>query len=973
VRNLGRAFSLFGPLALSGAAAGQGYVSLELTGANGATFIGGTSIDAAGDVDGDGVTDLIVGAPNAYDGLGRARIFSGATGATLQLFTASVQDDSFGCAVCGAGDLDGDGLADVIVGAFASSAGGVTGAGRATAFSGATGAVLWNRDGSLFSDRLGYAVARIGDVDGDGVDDAAVGVWLGDAGPAYDAGRVEILSGATGAFLFEVTGVSVSENLGASVAGPGDVSGDGIPDFLAGAPESPLGGGTNGGRALLCSGVDGSILFQFLGSGAGELYGTSVAGVGDVDGDAVPDLLVGAPQNSVSGGAAGYVRLFSGATGAPLFTVNGVGIFERFGASVGGAGDLNGDAVPDLLVGAPGALGSIVSPGSGRVTVLSGVGGAVLYNVQGSTLSGALGTSVSGLGDVSGDGTPDFAAGEPGPYATSGQVRIHSGANGTTLLTFQGQDIGDWFGRAAASAGDVDGDGRDDILVGAPNADPGFLADSGRATLHSGATGAVLLSIDGPIAAAALGTAVAGLGDVDGDGTPDLAIGSPGEVFAAGRVRVVSGATGATLLFVTGANPGDRFGSFVAGTGDLDGDGVPDLVGGAPQPNSLAAGYARSHSGASGAILATYLGTGAGAQMGASVAGAGDANGDGVPDVAIGAPEVGAFPFFPPGEGYVRVFSGATGALLRQIDGTLQGSRLGTSVASAGDVDGDGLADVVAGAPVVSLPGMPSVGAGAVFSVATGSLLFASVGASAYETLGTSVAGGADLDGDGVADFVFGGTGGTASPGVGRVFSGATGAPLLTIAGSPPDDGIQSAVSLAGDATGDGVPDLLFASPRADPGGLVDAGRVRAFSLVGLPSGSTPYGNGCPGTGGVVPTIATFGGAPAPGNGAFGISIARGRGGAPAFLFFSTLADPVGLPILGCPLHLAGAIHVVPVAVTLGGPAGAAGEGHRFLGLAVPPDPGLSGAQVHFQWAVLDPGSANGVLASTAALTVAVP
>src|SRR5262245_15844627 len=189
----------FVPLLLAGPAAGQGYLALELDGAAGATFVGGNSVAAAGDVDGDGVPDVIVGAPSAFDGFGRARVYSGATGATLRTFASSVQNDQFGFSVAGVGDLDGDGIGDVIVGILQSSAGGVTAAGRATVFSGATGLPLWSRDGTQPFDFLGSAVARVGDLDGDGVEDPAVGVIYGDNGPAFDAGRVEVLSGATGA------------------------------------------------------------------------------------------------------------------------------------------------------------------------------------------------------------------------------------------------------------------------------------------------------------------------------------------------------------------------------------------------------------------------------------------------------------------------------------------------------------------------------------------------------------------------------------------------------------------------------------------------------------------------------------------------------------------------------------------------------------------------------------------------------
>ena len=400
---------------------------------------------------------------------------------------------------------------------------------------------------------------------------------------------------------------------------------------------------------------------------------------------------------------------------------------------------------------------------------------------------------------------------------------------------------------------------------------------------------------------------------------------------------------------------------------------MPDLVAGAPQPTTpFSTGYARSHSGATGAPVATYFGVGSAARMGTSVAGIGDADGDGVADVAVGAPEPGAPPFVQPGEGYVRVHSGASGSLIRQIDGLFVGGQLGATVAPAGDLDGDGLADVLAGAPQFAFGGMSPVGAAAVYSSATGTILSLFIGQVSGERLGASVGGGKDLDGDGVADLVVGSPGTASFLGLARVVSGATGGLLATIPGAAPSEAFGVTPNPFGDVNGDGVPDLLLTAPLADPGGLVDAGRVRVVSLVGLPASAAPYGSGCAGTAGFVPAAATFGGDAAVGNAAFGISVARGRGGAPAVLFLGTLPDPLGLPILGCSLHLSGTIFPISAVLTLGGAAGVGGAGFRLLGVGVPPVSALAGAQVHLQWAILDPGSASAVLAASDALTVTV-
>ncbi|MEW5763330.1 MAG: FG-GAP-like repeat-containing protein, partial [Acidobacteriota bacterium] len=847
----------------------------------------GYGAGTAGDVNGDGYSDVIVGAPgydNGQSGEGRAYVYYGSASglATSPAWTAEsdMANASFGRVVGTAGDVNGDGFSDVIIGASGYT-NGESLEGAAFVYHGGPGGLSatpdWTVEGGQAGAQLGMSAGTAGDVNGDGYSDVLSGAYYYDDGET-DEGVVFVFHGSP-AGLSTGYAASLQANqayarFGTSAGTAGDVNGDGYADVIVGADGYDGAFGDDGGAFVFLGSASGLLTPPALSATSGQAsagFGISVGTAGDVNGDGYADVVVGAPNydlgQSNEGAAFVYLGGSSGPSASPAWTGQADQADARYGFSVSSAGDVNGDTYADLLIGSMYFTNGQFR--EGRLFVyLGGSGGPAAtasWTAESDQNTACLGFPVATAGDVNGDGYADIIAGAmlyDNGQADEGRAYVfHGGPDGlgaASSWSTEGNQANAYWGTSLASAGDVNGDGFDDFLLGSNGFDTAGGANAGKVELFFGSAGGPDATPDWTLEGTQpdgwLGVSAAGAGDVNGDGYADVLIGEAG--YSNGQTR-----EGRALLFLgspsgLGGSPDWAFesnlayrtmGNPVASAGDVNGDGYADVLLGAPTLwDCHCPGRAYLFHGSPAGLAASPDWTAASDQaeawFGNSVGSAGDVNGDGFSDVFV------AEYAYNGDRGRVFVWYGSTSGLgdagtpanfdwSAASDG--ESERFGWRAAGAGDVNGDGYSDLLVGAPNHS-SGQIHEGRVCLFQGSASGLAatpsWAAESDQADAQFGYGLSGGGDWNGDGFSDFAAGALAfdGSAGANCGKAwaFYGSVTGPSTPSATTW--EGIQAgeffglAASSAGDVDGDGRADLLICAQGYD-NGESDEGRVAFF------------------------------------------------------------------------------------------------------------------------------------------------
>ncbi|MCW2382933.1 MULTISPECIES: beta strand repeat-containing protein [unclassified Sphingobium] len=1018
--------NLSGPYNVSSLIASNNTLGFYISASQYAEYAG-HSVSNAGDVNGDGLNDLLVGAygrDNTNDLAGGAYIVYGKTGGTFVdlaqlpgavgatksngfVLIGSNADGRAGFSVSVAGDINGDGYADFVVGAFAQD-GTATDTGRAyvvygrsnnstiqlSDLSAASNTLGFMIEGSSGGDQLGYTVSDAGDVNGDGLSDFIVSSFTADT-PGNNSGAAYVVFGQTGtsgATLnvsaltaatntrgFMISGSSAGDNLGFSIAGSGDINGDGLSDLAFAAAYADTSASNVGKFYVVFGKSDGAGVGASALSVAGNTLGfvingsstddnaTSISVIGDMNGDGLADLLVGSSVSDSNGGTdAGKAYVVFGKTDSSAvdlsalsvagntqgFAINGTGQVSAFLGKSVSAGDLNGDGLVDLMIGANyydywntegggvfviygstsgvfsnaakvsqmgtsgadtligtsgndslvGAVGNDVLRGNGGADVLYGGAGndRIIVNadnvaklgVSGASIQGGLGTDTLAL-DGAGI-TLDLTTLKDAFVKGIEKIDLTGSGNNTLKLNLTDvlnlhdpeesafNEFEALTGKVGKQQMMVDGNSGDALQLVGSWLDSGVDVQDGTRSysVYNYAGAAVQLLVDNQVTVTVQDNAAPAPSfadtSVSGSGT-DLAVVRSTEVGTLYLVNTTAIPTVTTLADITGKD--SKYWNSVAITAagtdtNLSLLGLAsgtykayavDALGNLSSPSAnsftvtpvIQASAIMQASNSLGYMIAGSSGT---ESFAASVSAAGDVNGDDYADflVSVGGANQTASKSYVVFGGPNNIYGSVIDSIYTVATGTAGFAILASSASdylanavSAGDVNGDGLGDLIVGATGVDNVGTNAGAAYVVYGKTSGATValsslstavsagFQLLGGTANEQAGFSVSAAGDINGDGYADLLVGAisTGASAQGRVyvvyGRANNSSINLSALTVAtntlgfmidGSSANDQLGWSTTALGDVNGDGLADFLIGSPYIDANGTTDAG-----------------------------------------------------------------------------------------------------------------------------------------------------
>ncbi len=588
----------------------------------------GYSVSNAGDVNNDEYDDVIVGAGGYHALKGRTYIYYG--GSSMDSSVDVTMDGEgyynyFGFSVSTAGDVNSDGYDDVVIGAEGYS----SSTGRSYIYYG--GSLMDNTadiimTGETTSNYFGRTVSIAGDVNNDGYDDVIVGAY----GYNSSTGRTYVYYGGSSmdnTVDIIMTGETTNSNFGYSVSDVGDVNNNGYDDVIVGA----YGYNSSTGRSYVYYGgssMDNNSDITMDGEGTSNWFGYSVSTAGDVNNDGYGDIIVGSTEyNTFTGRAYVYFGGYSMDNIADV-TVTGEAIFSRLGCSVSTAGDVNSDGYDDVIVGARGFNSS-----TGRAYIY--YGGSSMDNsadvtMTGETTRNLFGRSVSTAGDLNNDGYDDVIVGAYYYNSETGRAYIYYGGSSMDNIadiTMTGGATSNKLGHSVSTAGDVNSDGYDDVIVGEPGASHAYIYYGG-----SSMDNIADITMDEGSAGYSVSTA----GDVNNDGYDDVIVGADEHAYIYLGANSMDDVADVTM---SGEGGFTNFGRSVSTAGDLNNDGYDDVIVGAFSYESYKGKVYIYYGGSSMDNNAdiTMDGEGTDNSFGHSVSTAGDVNGDGYDDFIVGA------------------------------------------------------------------------------------------------------------------------------------------------------------------------------------------------------------------------------------------------------------------------------------------------------------------------------------------------